>query len=246
MLNLLIVDDDIYYCKKLINNMSQSNFKIKLAYLATNEKEALNIINNGSINIDIVILSLDIITEPNKFLPSVSSTRNKKMEYSLIVLYNRTYELANANNTTYKYINKYDDINVLLCALSDLINAKTPDADTILVRKKIQAELEFIGYNLSYNGSRYLEETIFQLYIKRELYIDNLVKDVYPIIAKKYKKTINTVKCDIIRATDIMYCECNVDKLKKYFNFYSDTKPKPKLVAFTVLNKLDIYATEYK
>ena len=57
-------------------------------------------------------------------------------------------------------------------------------------------------------------------------------------IAKKYNKTVNTVKGDIRSATNSMFYECDETRLKNYFNFYTVSKPKPKLVIYTVLNKL--------
>ena len=77
----------------------------------------------------------------------------------------------------------------------------------------------------------------FYLYKNYEHY-ENLNNEIYPILAQKYNKTVNTIKCNIIKATDSMYYDCDETLLKNYFHFYTDYKPRPKLVIYTVLNKI--------
>ena len=101
----------------------------------------------------------------------------------------------------------------------------------------INKELKFIGYNLSYAGTSYIAESIALIYNNHEHY-ENLNNEVYQILAEKYNKTVNTIKCNIIKATDSMYYDCDETLLKNYFHFYTDYKPKPKLVIYTVLNKI--------
>ena len=68
--------------------------------------------------------------------------------------------------------------------------------------------------------------------------VDNLQTHIYPIIAKKYNKTIYNVKSSINKATECMYYECDAERLEKYFQFDEDTKPTIKQVVFTVINKI--------
>lgn len=50
----------------------------------------------------------------------------------------------------------------------------------------IKEELNYLGYNPKYYGTKYLEEVIYILYNNEN--INNLQKEVYPIIARKYNK----------------------------------------------------------
>ena len=68
--------------------------------------------------------------------------------------------------------------------------------------------------------------------------VENLQSDIYPIIAKKYNKTIYNVKSSINKATECMYYECDVGRLEKYFRLFDDMKPTVKQVVFAVINKL--------
>lgn len=93
-------------------------------------------------------------------------------------------------------------------------------------------------YDLKYKGTTYLTEVILQEYINREKMLDNLQKDIYPIISKIYHKSINNIKCNINNATELMYCKCSMNKMQEYFGFHEDVKPTIKVVVNTVLNKI--------
>ena len=56
--------------------------------------------------------------------------------------------------------------------------------------------------------------------------------------SKKYSKNINTIKSDIIKATNKINDDNKKNELKKYFSYFLDNKIKPKLVINTVLNKI--------
>lgn len=241
MFNILFVSNDIYYYKKLINFLVNSNLQeIRLINFVSNEQDSLDIIN--SVDLDIILLDINL-TNLSSLLSRISDVQRKKLKFSIIVISDAKTNIHINNSMIYTYIDKDTNFDNIIKSINNLIIQKglSHYSHEIIIREKIRVELKYIGYNLSYNGSRYLEETIFELYKNKESYVDNLSKDIYPIIAKKYDKSVNTIKCNIIRATDIMYCECNIERLKSYFKFYADSKPKPKLVAFTILNKLDLY-----
>ena len=87
-----------------------------------------------------------------------------------------------------------------------------------IVIKAIKDELKYLGYNPKYYGTKYLIDVIYILFKSNdEYYDDNLKKTVYPIIAKKYKRSVLNIKCNIINATDIMVYECEEKKLIQNF-----------------------------
>lgn len=105
-------------------------------------------------------------------------------------------------------------------------------------KKRLIAELEFIGYNFKFKGTQYLLEVILLLHKDDDVFLNNLQTSLYPTVAQKYGKTITDIKNCIITATDNMYAECNVEKLKKYFCLCDDEKPSIKRVIYTIANKL--------
>lgn len=122
--------------------------------------------------------------------------------------------------------------------LTSLYEIKTYAKKNHKTRNKIIQELQYLNYNLKYNGTRYLAETILELHNKKEFFYDNLSRNIYPVIAKKYQKTVNNIKCNITQATKIMYYDCNQDILDNYFGINYNSQPKVKEVIFQVLNKI--------
>lgn len=108
-----------------------------------------------------------------------------------------------------------------------------------LLKNEIINELEYLGYNISHVGTRYMQDIIY-IMIKQNFDITcNIKKDIYPFLYQKYQKSYNNIKANINRATEIMYYECNEDKLKKYFNnICIIEKPTPKYVINSISNKV--------
>ena len=107
------------------------------------------------------------------------------------------------------------------------------------LRSKIKHELKSLNYNYSYKGTKYLEESIYLLH-KKGYENDNLSRDIYPIIAKKYNAKIETIKCDILQASNNSYCECEQEKMEKYFGLELAAKPKTKDIMFAVMRKIGV------
>lgn len=108
------------------------------------------------------------------------------------------------------------------------------------IKNYIRKELGYLGYNPKYYGTQYIMEAIYILYNRSKNidYDSNLIKSVYPVIAKKYNKDAFNIKCNIVNATDMMVCECEEEKLIEYLGYYYFVKPGPKKIIETVLNKL--------
>jgi len=58
MLDLLVVDDNMYFSKVLINNVVQNNPNLRLCMIATDGQEALDIISKRKL--DIILLDLKL------------------------------------------------------------------------------------------------------------------------------------------------------------------------------------------
>lgn len=106
------------------------------------------------------------------------------------------------------------------------------------LKNKIINELIYLGYDLSYKGTQYLIESIAYIMYEPDMYLKNLEKNVYTKISNVYNTSIHNVKCDINRANTIMYTTCEIEKLKNYFGFTIDTKPKIKNVITTIIHKI--------
>ena len=67
---------------------------------------------------------------------------------------------------------------------------------------KINEQFEFLGFNLSHIGTKYLRECIKIDYLEYQGEAENLNKQIYPIVAKRNNTTTFNVKNSIIKAND--------------------------------------------
>lgn len=235
MFKLLVVEDNIKQSKQIINYISQNDEDTKLYCIAYNYQEAIDIIKNK--DIDIILLDLNLSdTSGIKIIKYIEKNKINKYYNSILVLSERDdlITLAKKSPYVFSYITKPCSLNNILEDLKSIIKLKKSKD----ILQKINNELKKLHYNFSYNGTRYLAETIYEIYNRNNENSDNLKKYIYPIIAHRHKKTINTICGNIKQATNSMYFDCDEETLKKYFNYSYCTKPKVKEVIFTVLNNI--------
>lgn len=240
MLNVLLVEKDMKYCKKLINNITVENKNIRLCAIASNVEEISFAVSQH--NIDIILMDLkfsDYNEIKNKKLIS-----KEQLEDSTIMLLEQQ-DVSDILPSKNNYIIKSNNINEVSKSINKLVISRVSsqrflkkDSQENIIKKKIKNELRYLGYNLSYNGTKYLIETIYLLYISKDYYDDNLEKDIYPIVAEKYGKTAHNVKCNIINATNMMTLECEEEKLLNYLYLCHFSKPGPKTIISAVLGKI--------
>ena len=227
LVNMLIADRNLNHVKDIINNVISKNKNIKLSKIINSEGE-INELENS----DVMLLNTNL--DLSKILKSIKNIENYYNSILVITPSFKNVEDIIGNKMIYDYIIDGTNSREISYKISKMIETKDKDNK----RKEIIKELKYIGYNLEYVGTNYLADTILEIYSSKEQMRDNLQKEIYPIISQKYNKTVHNIKCNINRATDCMYYECDSERLKKYFGFYDDTKPTAKIVAFTVLNKI--------
>lgn len=233
MVNMLICVRDISEVKELFNEIISVNKNIRIDKIATTQEEVIKAFNNNKI--DVILLESSFIKQG--ILNKISEYLSEKFKDSIMVITNNFKEIQDIikNEMIFDYIIKGSSKNEMLYKINRMIEGRNSEEK----KKSILNELKYIGYNVEYVGTNYLAETILQMYINKDLMLDNLQRDIYPIVSKKYNKSVHNIKCNITRATDCMYYECDSERLKDYFGFYDDTKPTAKTVVFTILNKIE-------
>ncbi len=231
MVNMLIASKEIFKDAKIFNNISKCSENMRIVAVCFDKKETIEILNKG--NIDIAWIDLSDVSEMD-LLNYVNEKQRHKYERSILMTIDSFNKNDKRNKMIYDYIIKGNTDEEFIYKIKSMIENKDMDVK----RNKVENELRYIGYNQKYVGTNYLIETILELYKARKLMLDNLQRDIYPIIARKYNKSVNNIKCNIRRATECMYYECESNILQKYFGFYYDTKPNAKTVALTVLHKI--------
>lgn len=239
MVNVLVVEDNLYYSKNLINILSDTNPKMRLYKISTDGKEAIDILKNQKNIIDIILLDLNLPKYNGiQILKYMESNKLVKFKNSVIVISGEMDLILQIRNNPYlfSYINKTSGIEKILVEINNLIKIKEDEKSSI--EYKVFNELKNLHYNFSYNGTKYLMETILLLYKTNKWEDIKLEKEIYPILSKKYKKTVRNIKTNIIHATDLMYYDCSSDILNSYFKIFDSQKPTPKTVILTITSKL--------
>jgi len=246
MINTMLIEKNINYGKKLISSLAVKNDNFRLCGIVNNKKEMLFLMENIEVDIKIFDMPIDEGSLIMHFL------EEKKKQSSVILMLDKNVEISNSyidffmNNKKLDYniktedvYNDADKINSIISnklnIYNETINKRKNEND---VRDKINNELSYLGYNLKHYGSKYIAETIFILYTARDYCDENLEGKIYPVVAKKFEKTINNIKTNIKNATDIMYYECEEEVLRKYLGHCYFSKPKPKEVMLNVLKRI--------
>ena len=213
MINILIVEKSFSNCKKIIKKISKYDENMRFCEIANSEKEAINALK---------IQKIDVLLLGKDFYKNDKYNFFKNFSNYIICIDDKMYE----------------DFEILKIIKNINENVRLISKNEKRIRNEIKTELQYLGDNLMYNGSIYLAESIFMLYNLNEWFEFKLESDVYPIIAKKYNKTTNNIKCNIIYATNSMFYECEEKKLINYFGYYKIYKPGPKKIIYEVLNRI--------
>lgn len=239
MLNLLIIEDNVEQLKNVTNLIASNFSQIRIYNIAFDGESTLDLIK--SYNIDIILLDLKLIGMFGvDIIDFIEKENLYKYKNSIIVFSGETDLLKKVLYSQYlfSYILKGNGYNQLLNELKLLIEFKENDTYIQEVNNKIDIELKYLNFNFSYCGTKYLRETIIELFKIKDSFDGNLEKNIYPIIAKKYNKKVNTIYCNIKQAINCMLLDCKKDVIKNYFSYSYYYKPKIRDIIYTILNKL--------
>lgn len=238
MVNVLIADDNISYATNLMNYINMHNSNIRVCNISKNGKETLDVLNSYD-NIDVVLLDFKMpIYNADELLCRIN---NKRKYLKSFIIITGEFELArkiNDNNMVYSIVSKLTSIPLIMSKINELIISKENENKEKETKKKIVNELLYLGYDISHKGTLYLIDTINYIQSNPNKYLDNLRKDVYPIVASRNNESVHNIKCYINRETSEMYFKCESRKIQKYFSYAEDTKPNVKTVINTVINKI--------
>lgn len=238
MLNVLIVDDNLNYATNLMNFINKKNDKIKVCGIVDNGEDAIKELNNDC-KIDTIILDLKMPKYNGKEV--LERIIDKKVYEKSFIIVSGEIELIrelNNNNMINTVLHKNIGMQEMVDKLNDVLEEKEKNKKSKEYREKIIKELNYLGYDMTYKGTKYLIETIEYIVQNNNKDVCNLEKNVYSIISKKYNDSVHNIKCNISRANNNMYCECEIEKLKKYFYLDKDLKPKNKMIINVISNKI--------
>jgi len=230
MPNILIACENVNSAINLTNTIS-SKPNIKIYHIALNIDETIEILNNSN-TIDIILLDYSMI--------SVLKRITNKCNYnkSFIIIFRNTQYITHLNTNPLIYSCIGFSKDEIVRTVNDLVNYKIYFEKTNNLKNKIVNEINYLGYDVSYKGTQYLITAIQYIVTNPDKNLDILEKKIYPVLSNLYNNSIHNIKCNINWANNMMYCECDAEKLQKYFGFFKDTKPKIKTVIHTIINKI--------
>lgn len=238
MVNVLIVDDNIFFAKKLMDYINTYK-NIKVLNIAVDGKEALDLLNNKE-DIDIFLLDLKMpIYNGLEVLEKISNEKREKYKDSCIVISGEPefIQQLSKNKIVSKLLYKTMSLSEITDNIIKIAENKNQQKKLESIKKRITDEVLYLGYNISHIGTRYLIDTIYYISVQTNKNCENLKRDVYPYISKQYKTNVHNVKNNIARATDNMYYNCEHMRLLEYFNIQQEYKPNIKTIIHTIIDK---------
>lgn len=222
MTEILLMKEKIIDSINLVNTINALSPNIRIYKIISNLDECLSIVEKHSI--DLLLIEYNLFIDLN----IIDYTKiDKNVKHIIVLVENDNNQI----NSKYIFSNNENLLTNINKVLKLNINNKND-------KKFIFEELKYLGYNPAYYGTKYLVECIYYIYKNYGIYDENSIAEVYPIIAKKYNKTVNNIKCNITRATSIMFCECEEEKLKEYLGMCTLPKTGSRVIIQTIINKL--------
>lgn len=218
----------------IINNFSN----IQVPYVANNGVETLNAIQKSSF--DLILLDLNLPDINGIDIIRKLQCNNITINSKIIVISGDTQLINELRKSpiVVNVINKCETCEQICNKIQNYIQEQEFITNKSLIKKRIIEELSYIGYNFKHKGSQYIMETILCIYTNnKDFYLlNNLEKQIYKYIAYNHNTSINNIKTNIIRATELAYTCQDEDIINNYFNV--EIKMKPKDVISKILTEI--------
>lgn len=199
MIKVLIVDNNLNYAQKILNEVLSKIPEINVKYIVTTVHETIEVLRKEEITLillssqlqdgtsfDVIkqIKAMNFISEPDIIMISENMhTYNQSVKNQPIFVKTQTGKNIQKTIQNYVYTRKNE-------------NEKKQ------IKDKIISEIKNIGYNFKYIGTIYIIESILYIYMSNNLELfDNLENNVYKYVAFKYQKSLNNIKTNIVKAT---------------------------------------------
>ncbi len=196
----LFVSKDMLSLKQLVNStVSQCN-EIYVKYIANTKSEMLEILSRHYV--DLLILDIrDFDFTLNELIKKINDiNRIKKINFPIIC---QTELLIKLVNESYQKVQIEENKIESVCNLLKEI-IKNNRIANCNIKNNILLELTNMGYNLKHIGTYYVLEAIMLIYEANSWdKLDNLQKNIYTVIAKNHNKSLNNIKTNIIKATNL-------------------------------------------
>lgn len=242
MLDILLIGKNTKYCIKLINEVNNASENVRFVGIVNNVKNLKDEIKRKHIDIILIYLNTSQIEK----ILNLKEINAKITPKSIILILDelKLKKELKENKLIYDYILKDNCFKKVLNIIDKLVMDRTNiekkhiTMEEDILFERIKTELDYLGYSFSHIGTKYIAEAIYILFSLDNYYNYDLENDIYPIIANKYHKTVNSVKCSITYATDQMYFNCDETILLSYLKEDYSIKPGSKKMMFSIIENI--------
>lgn len=191
---------------------------------------------------DIDLLILDIFMPDFDGVQVLEEIKNNPIKYKrpkkivMMSAFNNEALMIKASNLGADYyIVKPFELNSLLKVIKDLFKPVIMKKSDFSMPREIKDDLEIeitetlheIGVPAHIKGYQYLRESITMVYNNIEI-LGSITKNLYPVVAKRYKTTSSRVERAIRHAIEVAWNRGNVDTISQIFSYtisYNKSKP---------------------
>ena len=247
-IKLLLVDDNKELTSMIEEYFSSNHASIEVAYTAGDGKEGLEILEEHSDEIDVMILDLVM---PKKDGMAVLDEMNKKgMRKDIIVLtsYNSPdiIRKVSEKGVNYYLLKPFElaelEKKILEVSKSDITKNQSVNLYKYNLQVSITNILHELGVPSHIKGYQYIRESIMVVYENPEI-VGGITKELYPEVAKKYDTTVSRVERAIRHAIEVSWNRGSWDLMEDIFGHSIDIdKAKPTNSEFivTIADKLKL------
>lgn len=242
----VFVVDDNEGLVGLIKEYFSSSDNIEVVKCASNGEEAINILKEGKINFDLMLL--DLIMPIKDGISVLSYMKENKINKKVIVMtsYNEEETIRDVSEYGVRYycLKPFDLEDLKNKIIQTITFKKNNDKIIELESREIQIQvtklLHALGIPSHIKGYQFIRSAILMVYDNPGL-IGGITKELYPDLSVKFNTSVQRVERAIRHAIEVSWLRGDIDLMDEIFGHSVDIdKAKPTNSEFivTIADKL--------
>ena len=238
-----MIDDNVNLVE-MVKDYFENHPKIEIVGSANDGMEGLNIIKEGKLKYDLIVL--DLIMPKKDGIGVLKELKNSNIASNVIVAtsYNApdTIRKVSEYGVTYYILKPFDlfDLEDRILDTFNTLEKKSLNLFNNNLQQSISRILHELGMPSHIKGYQYIREAISMVYDNPEI-VGGITKELYPTLAGKFDTTVSRVERAIRHAIEVSWNRGDWDLMEEVFGHSVDIdKAKPTNSEFivTVADKL--------
>ena len=245
-IKILMIDDNVNLVG-MVEDYFEDNSRIEVVGKAYDGEEGLEIIREGQLKYDLIIL--DLIMPKKDGMGVLKELKKEDRSENIIVCtsYNapETIRKVSEYGVNYYILKPFSLVDLeekILECFDETKNSKSINLLSGNLQINISKMLHSLGMPSHIKGYQYVREAIFMVYSNPEI-VGGITKELYPELASKFDTTVSRVERAIRHAIEVSWNRGDLDLMEEVFGHSVDIdKAKPTNSEFivTVADKLKL------